>query len=62
MGLLSDFRLSVIEKNLGVHGIHVYQIPHQKMMLKPEVVMVIRFGNAHHRTLIEQMVCMVNCV
>ncbi|MGF7060652.1 serine hydrolase domain-containing protein [Brassicibacter mesophilus] len=25
MGLLSDFRLSVIEKNLGVYGIHVYQ-------------------------------------
>lgn len=25
MGLLSDFRFSVIEKNLGVYGIHVYQ-------------------------------------
>jgi CubicO group peptidase (beta-lactamase class C family) len=25
MGLLTDFRLSVIEKNLGVYGIHVYQ-------------------------------------
>ena len=25
MGLLSDFRLSVMEKNLGVYGIHVYQ-------------------------------------
>jgi len=25
MSLLSDFRLSVIEKNLGVYGIHVYQ-------------------------------------
>mgnify|MGYP000571285550 CR=1 FL=1 len=25
MGLLSDFRLSVIEKNLGVYGTHVYQ-------------------------------------
>jgi len=25
MGLLSDFRLSVIEKNLGVYGIHIYQ-------------------------------------
>lgn len=25
MDLLQDFKLSVIEKNLGVHGIHVYQ-------------------------------------
>lgn len=25
MGLLSDFRNSVVEKNLGVYGIHVYQ-------------------------------------
>lgn len=25
MGLLSDFRLSVIEKNLGVYGIHIYK-------------------------------------
>lgn len=25
MSLLSDFRLSVLEKNLGVYGIHVYQ-------------------------------------
>jgi CubicO group peptidase (beta-lactamase class C family) len=25
MGFLSDFRLTVIEKNLGVYGIHVYQ-------------------------------------
>ncbi|MDR7857878.1 serine hydrolase [Tissierella sp.] len=25
MGLLTDFRISVIEKNLGVYGVHVYQ-------------------------------------
>ena len=25
MGLLDDFRISVIEKNLGVYGVHVYQ-------------------------------------
>ncbi len=25
MSLLTDFRLSVLEKNLGVYGIHVYQ-------------------------------------
>lgn len=25
MGILSDFRISVLEKNLGVYGIHVYQ-------------------------------------
>jgi len=25
MGLLTDFRLSVLENNLGVHGIHVFQ-------------------------------------
>ena len=25
MGLLTDFRLSVTENNLGVYGIHVYQ-------------------------------------
>lgn len=25
MGILSDFRISVLEKNLGVYGIHLYQ-------------------------------------
>ena len=25
MSLLTDFRLSVLERNLGVYGIHVYQ-------------------------------------
>lgn len=25
MGVLSDFRISVMEKNLGVYGIHIYQ-------------------------------------